>query len=384
MSPTWPTFAPDEIAAATAVLESGKVNYWTGSEGHLFEREFATYHDVSHAIAVANGTLALELALWALDIDGGEVIVPSRTFVATANAVRMRGARPVFAEVDRDSGNVTADTIAAQLSDRTRAVIVVHLGGWPCEIDPILDLCQRRSVPLIEDCAQAHGATHRGRVVGSFGTVSAFSFCQDKIMTTAGEGGMLLTSDEALHRKAWAHKDHGKDYGEVHRTDHPPGFRWLHHHLGSNYRLCEVQSAVGRVQLRKLPRWLAHRRQLAALYDQAFTELPALRVTTVPAHIEHAYYKYYVYVRPEALAHGWDRDRILAELLTRGVRCGSGSCSEVYLERSFDGLRPPHPHPIARELGQNSLMFLLDPTITQADVARTTQAVRDVLNQARR
>ena len=199
----WPSFAEDEVEAAAAVLRSGNVNYWTGEEGHQFEAELAAFTGCKHAIALANGTVALELALYALGIGpGDEVVTTSRTFIASASCAVMRGALPVMADVDRDSQNITADTIRAALTPRTEAIIAVHLAGWPCDMDPIMELATSTGLKVIEDCAQAHGASYKGRPVGSMGDVAAFSFCQDKIMTTGGEGGMLTTNDaEALEAR---------------------------------------------------------------------------------------------------------------------------------------------------------------------------------------
>ncbi len=201
--PTWPHFDPDEIATAARVLQSGKVNYWTGEEGRRFEDEFAAQAGCKYGIAVANGTVALELALHALGIGpGDEVIVPSRTFIASASSVVMRGAKPVLADVDPNSQNLTVATIRPLLTTRTRAVIAVHLAGWPCDMDLIAELAHGHGLKVIEDCAQCHGATYKGRPVGSLGDVGAFSFCQDKIMTTGGEGGMVTTNEKAGHSAA--------------------------------------------------------------------------------------------------------------------------------------------------------------------------------------
>lgn len=252
----WPYYSADEINAVNAVLCSGKVNYWTGEECRQFEKEFASFCNCSYAIALANGTVALELALRALDIGSGdEVVVPSRTFVATASSVVNCGARPVFADVDRHSQNITADTIQKVLSSNTKAIIPVHLAGWPCDMDTILELAAKYKLKVIEDCAQAHGATYKGRPVGSLGDVAAFSFCQDKIISTGGEGGMLVTNNQDIWNKAWSFKDHGKSYDAIYNQTHPPGFRWLHRSFGSNLRMTEMQAAIGRMQLRKLPQW---------------------------------------------------------------------------------------------------------------------------------
>lgn len=379
----WPFFEQAEIDAATAPLSTGKVNYWTGTEGRAFEKEFAAYTGCRHAIALANGTVALELALYALGIGpGDEVIVTSRTFIASASAVVMRGASPVMADVDPASQNVTIETIRALLTPRTKAIICVHLAGWPCDMDPIMGLARENGLKVIEDCAQCHGATYKGRPVGLLGDVAAFSFCQDKIMTTGGEGGMLTTNDETIWRKAWEYKDHGKSWDAVYQREHPPGFRWLHESFGTNCRLTEMQSAIGRVQLRKLPEWIVKRQGNASILTEAFSRIPALRVTIPPVEIGHAYYKYYVFVRPEMLRDGWDRDRIMVAITAEGIPCYSGSCSEIYLEKAFDGIRPPESLPVARELGETSLMFLVHPTLGKKDMECTVRAVKKVFTHA--
>lgn len=388
----WPVFEDDEVAAATAVLRSGKVNYWTGSEGRDFEVEYAASLGRRHAVAMANGTLALEAALFALGVGpGDEVITTPRTFIASASCAVMRGAIPVMADVDPDSGNITAETIGAVLTPRTKAIVAVHLAGWPCDMDPILALAKEHGLWVIEDCAQAHGAVYRGRPVGSMGHAAAFSFCQDKIITTAGEGGMLVTDDQEVWARAWSIKDHGKDYATVYEKDHPPGFRWLHERFGSNWRMPEVQAAVGRVQLRKLPRWVAARRANARLLQDALSSFASVRVPVPPPGVEHAYYRQYAFVCPERLRPGWDRDRIRDAIVAEGVPCFSGSCSEIYLEHAFaavthpatgQALRPAVRLPNARTLGETSLAFLVHPTLTADDMADACRAVRRVLAAA--
>jgi sugar O-acyltransferase (sialic acid O-acetyltransferase NeuD family) len=383
----WPSFAEDEIEAAMAVLRSGRVNYWTGDEGRLFEREFAEYTGCRHAVAVANGTLALELALYALGIGpGDEVIVPSRTFIASASCVVARGAVPVIADVDRESQNLTADSVRAVVSPNTKAIIAVHLAGWPCDMGPLAELARQHNLKLIEDCAQAAGATYKGRPVGCLGDVAAFSFCQDKIISTGGEGGMLTTNDASLWERAWSYKDHGKSWSAVYQKQHDAVFKWLHESFGSNYRLTEMQSAIGRAALRKLPQSVDKRRRNAARLAEAFAKIPALRLTVPPEFVGHSYYKYYVFVRAELLAPGWNRDRIVRTLQDEGVPCGSGSCSEIYLEGAFQraGLRPPKRLPVAHELGETSLMFLVHPTLSDEAIGTTCNAVRRIFAAASR
>lgn len=381
----WPAFEEEEIEAAAAVLRSGKVNYWTGEVGRLFEREFAAYTGCDHAIALANGTLALELALYALGIGpGDEVVVPSRTFIASASCVVARGAIPVIADVDPVSQNLTPDTVRAVMTPRTRAVIAVHLAGWPCDMDPLLQLARHNGIRVIEDCAQAHGATYKGRPVGSLGDIAAFSFCQDKIITTGGEGGMLTTNDKSLWERAWSYKDHGKSWNAVHRPVGNAVFKWLHESFGSNFRLTEMQSAIGRVALQKLPRWVQQRKDNARILTTAFAAIPALRLTIPPDSIGHSYYKYYAFIRPEYLAAGWDRDRIVRTLQNQGIPCGSGSCSEIYREEAFrrSGLGPADRLRVAQQLGETSLMFLVHPTLSVEALQATCNATVKVFNDA--
>jgi dTDP-4-amino-4,6-dideoxygalactose transaminase len=382
----WPSFSSEEIVAATRVLESGRVNYWTGEEGRRFEAEFAAFVGCKHAIALANGTVALELALESLGIGpGDEVIVTSRTFIASASCVVMRGATPVMADVDPNSQNITAKTVQAALTTRTRAIIVVHLAGWPCDMDPILEMAHENGLNVVEDCAQALGAVYKGRKVGSIGDVNAFSFCQDKIMTTGGEGGMLTTNDTALWSRAWAFKDHGKSHDAVYKQRHPPGYRWLHETFGTNWRLTEMQSAMGRVLLQKLPGFIQTRRNLAGLLSERFTRMPTLRVTNPPGAVIHSYYKYYVFLRAAQLRDGWDRQRIVNAINAEGVPCFVGSCSEIYLERAFpQELRPTERLPAAKDLGETALMFLVHPTLSAIDMQDTADAVEKVLAHATR
>ncbi len=380
----WPWFDEEVIEAAMQPLRSGKVNYWTGDEGRQFEAEYAASIGCKHAIAVANGTVALELGLYALGIGpGDEVIVASRTFIASASCVVMRGATPVMADVDRDSQNITADTVRAAITPRTKAIIAVHLAGWPCDMDAILNVAGEHGLKAIEDCAQAHGAEYKGRPVGSMGHINAFSFCQDKIMTLGGEGGLVTTNDTGLWSAAWAYKDHGKGYDAVYNRIHPDGFRWLHESFGTNWRITEMQSAMGRVLLRRLPEMLERRRRFAAILTQRFAEMPALRVTVPPAHIEHSYYKYYAFLRPERLRAGWTRDLVIEAVKAEGIPCFSGSCSEIYLEKAFPPeMRPPARLPVAKELGGTSLMFLVHPTLSNTDMHETADAVEKVLAHA--
>lgn len=383
----WPSFTQEEADAVRDVILSNKVNYWTGQECRTFEKEFAEWTNTAYAVAMTNGTVAIDAALIALGIGAGdEVIVTPRTFLASVSSIVNAGAVPVFAEVDRDSQNITADTIRAALTPRTKAVICVHLAGWPCDMDPIMALADEHDLKVIEDCAQAHGARYKGRPVGSIGHVGAWSFCQDKIMSTGGEGGMVTTNDRALWSRMWSVKDHGKSWEAVYEREHAPGFRWVHESFGTNWRMMETQAAIGRIQLRRMADWNTSRTTYAEKIWSTARDLKGLRTPAIPEDILHAAYKCYVFIEPATLTQGWSRDRILGEITARGVPCFSGSCSEVYLEKAFDntGWRPSVRLPVARELGETSLMFLVHPTLSEAEIEKTCSVLRDVMNLATR
>jgi len=382
---SWPSFTEAEANAVRDVLLSNKVNYWTGQEGRSFEAEFAQWCDCEHGIAVANGTVALDLAWIALGIGkGDEVIVASRTFLASVSSIVNAGAIPVFADVSRDSQNITSVSVEAVITPKTKAILAVHLAGWPCEMDEIMTLADKYDLKVVEDCAQAHGAKYKGKPVGSIGHIGAWSFCQDKIMSTGGEGGMVTTNDKASWLTMWSYKDHGKSWASIYEKEHPPGFRWLHDSFGTNWRMTEMQAAIGRIQLKRMPQWHMKRTKNAQTILNTCGLFSSLRVPNVPEDIQHAWYKCYVFVRPEKLSKGWSRDTIMAAVNDLGVPCYSGSCSEVYLEKAFDdtGFRPLTRLPAAKELGEASLMFLVHPTLSKEEIQKTCRVITQVMQQA--
>jgi len=386
---SWPDFTDEEADAVRNVVISNKVNYWTGSECRKFEKEFAEFADSQYAIAVSNGTTALDLAFIALGISkGDEVVVTSRTFLASASSIVNAGATPVFADVSLDSQNITAESISKVLTDKTKAIVCVHLAGWPCDMDPIMQLAEQQNLFVIEDCAQAHGANYKGRSVGSIGHVGAWSFCQDKIMTTGGEGGMVTTNDRELWSRMWSYKDHGKSWEAVYDIEHPPGFRWLHDSFGTNWRMTEMQAAIGRIQLTRMSDWSSKRLANANAIWNAAKKLKGLRVPDLSCDgcqnecdqttgCTHAAYKCYVFVEGTED----DRDAIMASINDQGVPCFSGSCSEVYLERAFDNtsFRPKERLPNAMLLGETSLMFLCHPTLTEDEIQKTCDVITSVV-----
>lgn len=386
--PTWPAPGEDEIAAATGVIRSGRLNYWTGEHGRAFEREYAASLGRAHAIAVANGTLALELALRAFGIrQGDEVVVPSRTFIATASSVVAVGATPIVADIDPESGNITAESVRAAVTPWTRAVIPVHLGGWPVDMDPLLELARERNLRVIEDCAQAHGATYRGRPAGALGSDAAtFSFCQDKIIPL-GEGGMLVLDDRDAYERAWSYKDHGKSLRKLEEPAEDQGgtsFRWLVDSFGTNWRLGEVASAIGRVGLTRLPEYHAARTAHALRLAEGLSGVVGLHVPLPADDTAHAFYRLYTHVAPDELVPGWDRDRIARAIVAEGVTCQYGVCAEVYREQAFvhAGLGPAERLPNAAAAHERSLAFFVHPTLGEGDIDDTVTAVRKVMKVA--
>jgi dTDP-4-amino-4,6-dideoxygalactose transaminase len=379
----WPFFDDEMIDAVSAVLRSGKVNYWTGRQVRKFEKDFAEFVGSNFGVAVSNGTVAVELALHAVGIEAGdEVIVPPRTFIATASAVAMRGAKPVFADIDPVSGNVTAETIAAVITPATRAVIVVHASGWPCDMDPIVALARARGIRVIEDCAQAHGATYNGRSVGTIGDVGAYSFCQDKIVSTGGEGGMVVSNCPDVWERAWSFKDHGKGWDAIQNCNQQRTvFKWLHESIGTNWRMTEMQAAIGLIALQRLPEWVKTRRANAALLDEGFANVPGLEVLSPTAGFGHSYYKHYVNVSCDMLSDQWSRDEIVRAIQKEGIPCGSGLCCEIYLEKAIQdaGFAPASRLPNARELGERCIMFMVHPTLSTEEIADTVAGVTKVM-----
>ena len=382
----WPSFTKEEASTVHDLLLSNRVNYWTGDECRRFEKEFAVWTGVEYAITLSSCTVALEVALKSINVStGDEVIVTPRTFLASVSSIVTIGAIPVFVDVDPVSQNITAETIKTSITNKTRAIVCVHLAGWPCEMDSIMKLAEAHGLYVVEDCAQAHGARYKEHSVGSIGHIGAWSFCQDKIMTTGGEGGMVTTNDRELWSKMWSFKDHGKSWDAVYKQKHRSGFRWLHESFGTNARMTEMQAAIGRIQLKRMSDWHQSRSENANAILKCCEQYPALfRVPRMPDYTSHAWYKCYVFLRPEGLADGWTRDRVIEETNSRGVPCFQGSCSEVYLEKAFDGtgFRPKIRLPVAKELGETSFMFLVHPTLTSDEIKLTCSVIGEVAKLA--
>ncbi|MDC0181020.1 DegT/DnrJ/EryC1/StrS aminotransferase family protein [Pseudomonadota bacterium] len=381
----WPVYSKEEISAVSRVLKSGKVNYLFGNNGKSFEAEFSDFVGTKFSLALANGTLALDIALRAINIEpGDEVIVTPRSYIASASCVNLLGAKPVFADVDYNSQNISVDTISKCLTKKTKAVICVHLAGMPCEMDPIMDLAYKKNFIVIEDCAQAHGATYKGKSVGSIGHIGAWSFCNDKIMTLGGEGGMITTNVKKYYDFATSFNNHGKNFKKIssQRKNKVPKFRYVHDSIGSNYRMTEMQSSIGRIQLKKMKKWSDIRQDNANQIYQSIAHIPSAVLPIIPEHMSHAFYKCYVMLDKKFLKSGWSRDKIIFEINHRGVDCFSGSCPEIYLEKSYNKNRSQNRLPVSKKLGEDSLMFTVHPSLSKKDIIKSKTVIRKVLEMA--
>tara|TARA_B100000925_G_C22007014_1_gene474165 strand:- start:1070 stop:2263 length:1194 start_codon:yes stop_codon:yes gene_type:complete len=388
----WPSYSAEEIDRVKDVLSSNKVNYWTGDECRKFEKEFAAWSDSEYAVSLANGTLALDIAFKALGIgDGDEVIVTSRSYIASITSIINANATPVFVDVDPSTQNITPENISVAINKKTKAIVCVHLAGWPCDMDEIKSIASDNNLFIIEDCAQAHGAKYKGKSVGSIGDIGCWSFCQDKIMTTGGEGGMVTTNNKSLWLKMWEYKDHGKSYEAVYNRKHPDGFRWIHESFGTNWRMTEMQGAIGRIQLHNMADWTKIRNENAKILTDKFSKFSDEDgIIRIPQLISeegciHAFYKYYVFVQEKNLKTNWSRDRIISEISSKGVPCMHGSCSEVYLEKAFDNtnFRPEQRLPVAKQLGETSIVFLVHPTLTKQEMDEIAEIATSVFDKAK-
>ncbi len=385
--PIWPEFNSDQVEIVTKVLNSGKVNYWTGKHGKLFEEKFSEWSNCKHSIALSNGSLALSSAYLALGLgEGDEFITTPRTFIATVSSGILIGAKPIFADIDSNSGAITAHSIEPLITKKTKLISVVHLGGWPADMLSICDLAKSKNISVVEDCAQAHGAKINGQSVGSFGDIGAWSFCQEKIITTGGEGGMVTTSCPYLYDKMWSFKDHGKTIESLRNKKNSLGYKLVHERLGSNFRLTEMQSALGIYQLKKLKEWHYIRKRNANLIYEALKDLKVIRIPRPTSEIQHAWYKFYSYIRQDALLTNWNRDRIINEINKLGYPAYTGSCGEIYLENCIKdkGFAPQNRLKVAKEMGETSLMFLIHPSINIDQMINYANTLRSILLKAQR
>ena len=391
----YPFYNKNIIEKVTKILKSGRVNFWTGNECKKFEKEFSKYVENKYAVALSNGSVALELALKALRLKkGDEIIVSPRSFIISASCTLNLGLKPIFADID-DNGNMNIDEIKRAYNKNVKAIIVVHLNGMSCDLDPILKFAKKNKIFLIEDCAQAHGAIYKGRKVGSFGHISTWSFCQDKIISTGGEGGMISTNNKKLWLKIWSLKDHGKNYKSVFYKKHKIGFKWLHDDFGSNYRMTEMQAVIGREQLKSLGKQIKKRNLIASLYLNELKDYylkydilkkPNFKCQTCPLKQNlkkcnkciHAFYRLNLFIDKNKIK----QNQLIQQLHKNKINCGVGSCPEIYREKIFKKLKlyPKKRLPNAKLLGETSIMFPINPNKSLKEVKSEINLIKKIFN----
>ena len=391
-----PFYSKKSIQKIGPMLKSGKVNYWSGNEGKKFEKEFSNYLGNRYSVALSNGSVALEIALQALKLKKkDQIIVSPRSFIISASCTINLGLKPIFADVD-SNGNLNIEGIKKAYNKNIKAIILVHLNGLPCDLDPIVKFTKKNKIFLIEDCSQAHGAIYKGKKVGTFGDISTWSFCQDKIISTGGEGGLISTNNKKLWLKCWSLKDHGKNYNSAFFKKHKIGFRWLHDNFGSNYRMTEMQAILGRAQLKILDSQIKKRNIIANLYLDGLRDYyEKYNILKKPnfnykfplnkkqkklsRKSIHAFYRLNLFVNKDKI----NQLKLLEQFNQKKIDCGVGSCPEIYREKVFKKFKlyPKKRLSNAKHLGETSITFPIDANRKLTKVKREILLIKRIFNK---
>jgi len=392
---TWPHYTQSEAEIIKQVLLSNKVNYWTGTETRKFEIEFKHTIRCRYTIAVSNHDAAFDLALLGLDIQSGdEVILSPLTDFYSINSLVAIGATPIFADVCPQTNNITHETVAEVISAQTKAVVCLHYAGLPCDMDPILDLAFSKNLSVVEDCSQALGAQYKGHPVGSLGDISYFSFSDDAIVTTAGEGGMVATNKFQFWDRMRAHKDGGKSFDKMTYLM-PINDKLVHDRFGTNLRMTELQGAIGRLQLKNIKRWNVKRNayltsiwKTVSAIDGLFAPLDSHSSNVLAGDLQdqiiHGGYKCIVLVDPLTLNPGWDRDAIVEELQELGVPCYSAKYEEVYHQTAVKEARlcPAEILHGAQYFSEHGILFDVHPALSIKDVDKICRDIKAIMQYA--
>ena len=365
----WPIVSSKEIKIVNKVLKSNKLNYWTGTNCTNFEKEFSNKFKIKYSISLANGSVGLDIAIKSLKLKkNSEIIVTPRSYISSVTSVINQGLKPIFADIDLNSQNIEAKNIEKKITKNTKAVVVVHLGGMPSNMIKIKELAKKYNLKIIEDCSQAHGAKINNKYVGTFGDVSVWSFCNDKILNTLGEGGIVATKNRNNFKNLWSLKDCGKNYSKLRKKKRQFKFRWVHDFEGTNLRMTEVQAAVGRYQLKQLDKWIKKRNINSIKINKVCEKFRSIKTQKTPKNFTNAYYRCYVFLRPNFIKKGWTREKILKYLNKIGLYCDVGSCPEIYKEKFLitNKLVSSKELENASLVGKTSIAFKVSPNIYES------------------
>ena len=368
---TKPFLGPEEEAAASEAIRSGWVSQ--GPKVQEFEEKFAAYVGASYAVATTSCTTALHAALAVSGIGpGDEVVVPSLSFIATANSVVHAGATPVFADIDPETCNVTAGTVEKMITRKTKAVMPVHQMGLPVDLDPMIDLCRKHSLLLIEDAACAIGSEYKGKRIGGHGNIACFSFHPRKIITT-GEGGMITTNDFSMAEKLRRFRHHGMSVSDVERHAANRVIIETYPEIGYNYRMTDIQAAIGIVQLGKLAEIIRKRRRIAETLDESLADIRHIRVPRVPGYAYHNYQSYWVEILASSPV---SRDELMQKLLEKGVATRRGIMA-IHQEMSYN--QRPAMLPATNRMTAATVLLPLHPAMAETEIVWQVRSVREIL-----
>ena len=376
---TWPIYDEQMLVGINKIIKKGQVNYLFGKWGKEFENLFSKYHKVSYSIAVSNGTVGLELALAALELNNNdEVLVTPRSYYSSASCIIRNNLKPVFVDIDLNTQNILVDDIKKKITKKTKCIICVHLGGLPCEMNEIMKIAKHNKIKVIEDCSQAHGAMLDGKLAGSFGDIAVWSFCNDKIISTLGEGGMISTSNKNLYNKLWSLKDIGKNIKKYYENNKKKiGFQWLHDSIGTNARLTEIQSYAGYYQLKKLSYVVKKRNENATFLKTELSKLNIFSFLNYSPNYYNAYYRFNFLFNPKYQTNKLSRNILLKELGPR-IDIREGSCPEIYNEKYFK-MNYSFFCPNANYIGKYALSLQVDQTIKRESLSNTINILKNFI-----
>ena len=377
----WPNYDSKIINKIINILKSGRTNYLIGKEGSKFEKNFSKFYNIKYTNVVANASLGLELSLLSLNLKkGDEVIVTPRSYHSSVSSIIRAGLTPIFADIDRYSMNICPKSIEKNISKKTKAIICVHLYGMPCDMKKINKLCTKFKLKVIEDCSQAHGTKISKKYVGSFGDISVFSFCQDKIISTGGEGGMIATNNKKLHNKIWSLKEIGKNKTKYHKVDNSSNnFPYLHDSIGTNARITEIQSCIGNYQLNKLKNYIRRRNLNAMIYYEKLKKCKYLIIPKFSSNITHSYYRYTVIINDKLIK----RSLLMKNLKMEGVECNVGGCPTIYDEKYFKkNFRiNKNNFPNTEYLKDKTISFIVDQTVDKKEIRKVCNILLFQINK---